>query len=324
MESLHITLRALSAFGGPIKGDTLFGQLCWAARNRWGEERLGQLLDGYTNGRPFAVCSDAFPAAHLPRPALPLHRFDALPDTDRKAIKRRRWLPHDALKKPVATWLAHCRTEKEVLVALGADAKSPSVLTETHAQPHNSINRLTGTTGGVDFAPYTLSQHWFGEAVRLDCYLLVDTACLTMDEITGLLSDIGLSGYGRDATIGLGKFVIENVNQGVLPHQPNADACFTLAPCAPQGLSFNPDDSHYEVFTRFGRHGDRAVHTGRPFKAPVLLAQTGAVLSPKAMPEQPFVGQGLGGDGSLSNAIPETVQQGYTPYVGIRVGEGSA
>ena len=92
MDSLHLTLRPQSAFGGPIKGDTLFGQICWAARNRWGEARLTGLLDGYTDGHPFAICSDAFPAGYLPRPALPLHRYAAVPNADRKAVKRRRWL----------------------------------------------------------------------------------------------------------------------------------------------------------------------------------------------------------------------------------------
>ena len=122
MECLRITLRPLSAFGGPIRGDTLFGHLCWAARNRWGDERLRELLDGYTSGRPFAVCSDAFPAGHLPRPALPLHRFAALPEEDRKAVKRRRWLPREALAQPVRDWLAACRSEPEVLQALGGTA----------------------------------------------------------------------------------------------------------------------------------------------------------------------------------------------------------
>jgi CRISPR-associated protein Csm4 len=32
-----------------------------------------------------------------------------------------------------------------------------------------------------------------------------------------------------------------------------------------------------------------------------------------------FVGQGLGTNGTLSKAIPETVQQGYAPVVGIRL-----
>jgi CRISPR-associated protein Csm4 len=322
MECLRITLRPLSAFGGSIKGDTLFGQLCWAARNRWGEPRLRELLDGYTAGRPFAVCSDAFPAGHLPRPALPLHRFTALPDEDRKAVKRRRWLPVEALSAPIRDWFAACRTERQVLRALGAAAGE--TLVETHAQPHNSINRLSGTTGGGDFAPYSLSQHWLGPGVRLECHLLADTQRLTREEATGLLGDIGLSGYGRDASIGLGKFVIEAVEGQELPRQESADACFNLAPCAPQGLGLDPARSHYQVFTRFGRHGDRAVHGGRPFKAPVLMADTGAVLGVSELPSDPFVGQGLGGDGSLSNAMRETVQQGYAPFIGIHLGRNAA
>ena len=324
MECLRIKLRPLSAFGGPIRGDTLFGQLCWAARNRWGEERLRELLDGYTDGRPFAVCSDAFPAGHLPRPALPLHRFAALPEEDRKAVKRRRWLPREALGEPVRDWLAACRSEPQVLEALGGAAGG--ALSETHAQPHNSINRLSGTTGGSAFAPYTLSQHWFGAAVRLECYLLVDTSRLSGEDANGLLGDIGLAGYGRDASVGLGKFALEASEPGDLPSRSGADACFTLAPCAPQGLGLDPGRSHYQVFTRFGRHGDRAVHTGRPFKAPVLMADTGAVLGAKPLPGEPFVGQGLGGDGRLSNApgFEGTVQQGYAPFVGIHLGEEGA
>ena len=322
MECLCITLRPLSAFGGPIRGDTLFGHLCWAARNRWGDERLGELLDGYTNGRPFAVCSDAFPAGHLPRPALPLHRFAALPEEDRKAVKRRRWLPRESLGQPVRDWLAACRSDSQVLEALGPG--TGGALSQTHAQPHNSINRLSGTTGGSAFAPYTLSQHWFGAAVRLQCYLLVDAGRFSREDASGLLADIGLSGYGRDASVGLGKFAIEGVEPGDLPCQPGADACFTLAPCAPQGQGLDPRRSHYQVFTRFGRHGDSAVHTGRPFKAPVLLADAGAVLVAGQLPAEPFVGQGLGGDGTLSNALPETVQQGYAPFIGIRLGEEGA
>ncbi|PIW72238.1 MAG: CRISPR-associated protein Csm7, partial [Hydrogenophilales bacterium CG12_big_fil_rev_8_21_14_0_65_61_21] len=57
MQSLTTRITPLSAFGTPPKGDTLFGQLCWALRNRLGEARLTQLLDGYTVGRPFVVIS---------------------------------------------------------------------------------------------------------------------------------------------------------------------------------------------------------------------------------------------------------------------------
>jgi CRISPR-associated protein Csm4 len=62
MTPYRIRIQPLSAFGTRPLGDTLFGQLCWAVRNRHGEERLDTLLDGYTQGQPFAVVSDAFPA----------------------------------------------------------------------------------------------------------------------------------------------------------------------------------------------------------------------------------------------------------------------
>lgn len=322
MECLRIVLRPLSAFGGPIRGDTLFGQICWAALHRWGEARLEELLAGYTVGRPFAVCSDAFPVGHLPRPALPLHRFDRLEDEDRKAVKGRRWLPLEAVAEPVPHWLAACRGDAQVLAALGQEGASR--LAEGHAQARNSINRLSGTTGGAEFAPYAQPQLWFHQAARLDCWLLLDTERLAREEAHRLLRDIGLVGYGRDAGIGLGKFAIEGLAAQSLPCQPEADACFTLAPCSPQGLGLDPGRSHYQIFTRFGRHGDRAVHTGLPFKAPALMADTGAVLSGLEMPHGPFIGQGIGGDGSLSNAIPETVQQGYAPFIGVRLGESGA
>jgi len=103
------------------------------------------------------------------------------------------------------------------------------------------------------------------------------------------------------------------------PEQEKANAWMTLAPCASQGLSLDAEHCWYQPFTRFGRHGDMAVHTGRPFKSPVLLVDTGAVLTPNKYQESLFVGHGLGGDGSLSRAIPETVQQGYTPVLAIHL-----
>lgn len=325
MEILRLTLRPRSAFGGAVHGDTLFGQLCWAVRNRWGEERLGDLLDGYTEGRPFAVCSDAFPAGYLPRPALPLYRFESLPGADRKAVKKLRWLPVAALTSPVETWLAQAKDDAAVASSFTGQPGSNHTLATTRPQPHNSIDRRSGTTGAGAFAPYTLAQHWYAQDTRLDVYLVVDPQRIEGDAVVALIRDIGRSGYGRDASIGLGKFDVEDA-QGVVPPRPDsASACFTLAPCAPQGLGVDSTRAHYAVFTRFGRHGDRAVFgRGGPFKSPILLAATGALLGPEPLPATPFIGQGLGGHGQVSKTIPETVQQGYAPCLAVRVNWGSA
>lgn len=300
----------LSAFGTPPRGDTLFGQLCWALRNRLGDARLVQLLGGYTAGHPFAVVSDALPAGHLPRPTLPGHYFNPLPDADRKAVKKRVWLPVEHFAKPVADWPHHCRATSDL--PGGAEA--------SHPHPHNAIDRRTGTTG-EGFAPYTMARQWYGQGSALDIHIVLDEARLAMAELEQALRDIGELGFGRDAGIGLGRFQVEALTSAELPKQADADAWLTLAPCAPQGLSWDSARCFYTPFTRFGRHGDIGVHQGNPFKTPVLLVNTGAVLTPRSTAAigAPFAGQGLGGDGSLSKAIQQTVHQGYAPVVGIKL-----
>jgi CRISPR-associated protein Csm4 len=327
MDTLALRLRPLTAFGSPLLGDTLFGQLCWAARHRFGLERLQSLLDGYTAGQPFAVVADALPDGYLPRPALPLSSYRERPGADRKQAKRQVWVPLAALKEPLTDWLRLSCTDRDLIAAAlpGGTAKpraaSPA-LTVLHPQPHNSINRLTGTTGRGDFAPYTLMQRWHAPEITLCCWVVYDPARIDAAEIRQLFEDIGATGFGRDAGIGLGKFQVEaptQTNATPWPSQTHANACLTLAPCAPQGLGYDPRRSFYEVFTRFGRHGDWAVNLGNPFKTPLLLARAGAIFTPAELPAAPFIGQGLGGEGQLSKVIPETVQQGYAPCVPIHL-----
>ncbi len=320
MNCHRICIQPRSAFGSRPLGDMLFGQLCWAVRNRHGEAALDELLEGYTQGKPWAVVSDALPGGFLPRPCLPGHWFDEIQGPDRKAAKKLVWLPLEHFQEPVATWLNHCKS----LSDLGGSLSQP------YPQPHNTINRATGTTGEGQFAPYAMTQHWYGTAATaspdLHIYVILDETRLSRPALVELFQDIGAFGFGRDAGIGLGKFEVTSVESVDLPMQDDADAWLTLAPSAPQGLGFDADRSFYQVFTRFGRHGDIGVHLGNPFKTPVLLAQTGAVFSPRPAGEglvtALFVGQGLGGHGSLSKSIPETVHQGYAPVVGIRLPDG--
>lgn len=315
MQGLRFRLTPKTAFGTPPQGDTLFGQLCWAIRHRFGEARLTGLLDGYTQGHPFLVVSDAFPAGYLPRPVLPADRYAPLDNTDRKEVKRRRWLPLADSARPLRDWLGQSKTDAEVGKRI------------EEIQPHNSINRLTGTTGTDMFAPYQTSQLWFQTGARLDCHCLLNSDCLSQDELLACFQDMGIFGYGRDAGVGLGKFAVEGQANGTFTAHPQANAWLTLAPCAPQGQGFDPARSFYQTFTRFGRHGDAAVQTGKPFKTPVLLAATGAVFAPRSLAEDRvgvkgnFIGQGLGGGNLLSKSLRGTVHQGYAPVLPVRLDE---
>ena len=316
MQSYQLTLKPLSAFATPLYGDTLFGQLCWAIRNRYGEDRLIELLQGYTEQRPFAIVSNAFPEGYLPLPKLPGYFYNEVPGQDRKAVKKLTWLPLEALDSELPSWLQQAKSDSQLAEAY--QEKGYSHLVETHTQAHNSINRLTGTTG-EGFAPYNMSQQWFHPKLKLHCYLHIDQSRIDLAEIQQCLEDIGQIGYGKDASIGMGKYEIEAFKTYALPIQASANACLTLAPCAPQGQGYDSANSYYQMFTRFGRHGDSGVHKdNKPFKNPVLLAQAGAIFSMQ-LPDMPWIGQGIGGNGELSKSIPQTVQQGYAPYIAIKL-----
>lgn len=313
MQAFRVTINLLSAFATPLKGDTLFGQLCWMIRNRHGEYRLAELLTGYTSGHPFAVVSDAFPQGYLPLPKLPGNYYDKIEGADRKAVKKRCWLPEQTVDKPVAQWLSLARTASDIAGHHSAG------LSEKHPQPHNTINRQTNTTGEGGFAPYSIEQEWFIPNISWSIIVLLDTGKLDVSDCRECLEDIGNVGFGRDASIGLGKFEVSDFVATVLPGQTDANACLTLSPCAPQGLGFDHNSSFYQLFTRFGRHGDIAVHQeGKPFKNPVLLAQTAAVFTTRP-PATGFIGQGIGGNNTLSRTLPATVHQGYAPVVAVHL-----
>ncbi|GHT84330.1 CRISPR-associated protein, Csm4 family [Betaproteobacteria bacterium] len=329
MQTHRFTLHPQTAFGTPLVGDTLFGQLCWGFVRRFGNDWLTDRLQGYTKGNPFLVLSDAFPQGFLPLPTVPGKFWDESKE-DRKKLKKKRWLPVEEMESPFSVWQSCAYNDAEaaerVLKQNHADMKiaqewlkRESIPLQTlRTQPHNTINRATSTTGEDMFAPYTQTQIWFHPEMRLELYAVLDETRVTAEELVAVLTDMGQSGYGRDASIGLGKFEIKRDETfSTLPHSKDANAWLTLAPAAPQGLGFDANNSFYQPLTRFGRHGDAAVHSGNPFKRPLLLAKTGSVFTPiNSFEKREFQGQGLG---DLSSARPETVAQGYAPVVGIRM-----
>ena len=104
MQTYRLTLQPLSALGTPLAGDTLFGQLCWTLRHQLGNDALTALLAGYTQGQPFAVVSDALPQGHLPLPSLPSSAWQAEAGSDRKVLKKKRWLPLSSLREQLPKW----------------------------------------------------------------------------------------------------------------------------------------------------------------------------------------------------------------------------
>ena len=335
MRLYEITLLPCSALGTPLAGDTLFGQFCWQAAYDPGllPGGLEANLTRYPEA-PFAVFSSAWPrftqngrvTYAVKRPDLPLDRLAPPPAGSRsqrllhrKEVKKKSWLlvAEDLRLDP--SRLADDLTLSELLLAQAppvikrlcrrAGAQQPLIPWE---QPHNTINRQTLTTGKELFAPYTQEAHFYFPETELALFVLLDEAATDLDRVCRGLTRIGQTGFGKDASIGLGRFKLTGHRELPLPQVPGADALFTLAPCVPPPHSFS--EAFFTPLVRFGKHGDRLATSKNPFKAPVVMAAPGAVFMP-AEPQaltRPYFGRAVTG---VSLVQPQAVVQGYAPVL---------
>lgn len=319
MKTYHCNIRICSAFATPLAGDTLFGQLCWAVRLRHGEAALISLLEGYTDGRPFIVVGTPYPAGFLPRPTVPQYLLSCSTNANirlRKQQKGLRWMPKTLSDAPLNTWLDNGLCNDSQLLAI--QQANPQLALESQTlHQHNSLNRLTNTTGkGDGFAPYSQNRIWYHPELTWQITLVLDDTRLTATQCQQLLTDVGLTGYGRDASSGLGKFELCSFEEYQPPTMVTQDY-LTLAPIALSASQWQPEHSFYQTKVRFGRHGNIGVHQGQPFKKPILLAEAGALLRAIDTSPKLFAGYGLTG---MSEVISGTVHQGYAPLYPIRTG----
>ena len=176
----------------------------------------------------------------------------------------------------------------------------------------NKINRLTFTTDEGDFAPYSMSEYM---TVPQDVYFLLDTDKMNLDELKDAFSLVGKMGYGKKASIGKGRFEVGEFCEIESFFNENSNAFMTLGPSSLENFS----EIYYEPFTRFGKHG-ASLASDKPFKSPVLLAQSGALIVPNddektKIQKAAYIGKGIKGHSSHE----ESVQQGYAIVVGTKV-----
>jgi len=336
-----ITIEPVSAMGTVPKGDTLFGQFCWQVAHDPGlaDGGLPGVLEQYES-LPFLVFSSAFPKIqsgsqvryYFPRP---LHTRIGGGDAEginRRSIIENRKLDRTKVWMEVAggkpldvfstTFLTDEKLGRLLLESTGAffAAAWPhpaftGVLARTE-RPHNSINRLTGTTGGGQFAPYTTDVLHYLPGMKLAVFALVDETVIDIDRVVYGLERIGMSGFGRDASTGMGRFRVLSAEPVEISSQQNAEGMFALAPVVPEKGEYR--NFFFSPFVRFGRHGDRLASSRSPFKKPVVMADEGAVLVPedKKRFERPWLGTAVK---NVSYIQPETVVQGYAPWLPIKL-----
>lgn len=295
---LKVTIKPETAFASALLGETMFGQLYWAIRLSESEQFLTRCLEGYLNGRPFLVVSDAFPSGYLPLPVLPSSYWEKNESASLKDLKRRQWISINDIDRPVSQWQKNAISMNQIEKGKHSEG----------LMAHNSINRNTSTTGTDGFAPYLVSQTWYSES-SFDLYVVIDER-LAISKVEQLFNFVGQIGFGRDASTGLGKFRVEAIKE--LPDNPSSTCFMTLASCSPQSDKLVHEKCFYRTKTHFGRHGNVLATVENPFKKPILLMKNAAVLTLSEPRESDFLGVGIGG---VSKLQPEAVHQGYAPVI---------
>jgi len=178
-------------------------------------------------------------------------------------------------------------------------------------QAHNTLNRLTNTTGTGQFAPFSSENIHFLPDAELAVFALFNEKATDIVRIEKAFLNMGRWGYGRDASAGLGKFNVVDIQEMKIP-EAGSEAFYTLAPCVPEKNSYAI--SYFTPFTRFGKHGAALISDRKPFKNPVVMADEGAVFVPHGPQNltRPYIGTAVT---NLSKADDRTVLQGYSIYL---------
>jgi len=308
----EITIKPISGFGTPLKGDTIFGHFGWQAVHD--SALLNGNFDDHISAypeKPFAIFSSAFPKIEscyaLKRPDMPLNLIFPLENQDKEKF-------HDELKKnKKKKWM---KIKENLVIDLSEENFLDTGFSKFSPQPHNTINRLTNTTGTSEFAPYSSENIYYYPETQLALFVLIDKSVTDIQKIHIALERIGKFGFGRDASTGMGKFEVLEHKELKIPKVENANACYTLAPCVPEKDSF--EKSYFTPFVRFGKHGDIYANSKNPFKNPVLMADEGAVFKPKdkSVFEKKYLGKAVK---NVSKSMPNAVVQGYTPYLPLKL-----
>ncbi|HOU51745.1 MAG: hypothetical protein KBG22_11965 [Smithella sp.] len=341
MKLYEIIIKPESGFGTPLKGDTIFGHLCWQAA--YHPDLLDGGFDRWINcyaERPFVVCSSAWPKIRkdgkwfyaMKRPDYPPGRLFPLTQTNkRKAIEqkkeilKKRWflVPENLhLSLDTGSFIADNELMAYLINDLSGESrkmmrrKTDKNFMSEFIQPHNTINRLTMTTGSGMFAPYSEAADFYYPETELAVFILVNEEATDIARLQAALERIGRVGYGRNASTGAGKFSLGECEELALPDGSASDACYNLAPVLPEiGLY---KECWFTPFTRFGRHGDALAASNNPFKNPVIMLDEGAVLIPtdRSVFAKPYLGSAAGG---ISKVLPTAVAQGYSIYLPLKL-----
>ncbi len=307
---LEVIITPETAFGTPLKGDTLFGHFVWQLIYDPDliEKDLNILIEEYTKGKPFIIfsslCFKTEEGWLFPRPSLPLHYFEKEEEEEtcfEKLTKRKEKKGKKFIK-----------VKEKLVIEIDEKNLINREFYKFNKRIRNSLNRISWTTR-EEFSPYEVEEIWFFNG-KPCIFCLFKESAIKKEKIEVALTRMGKFGYGKDASLGLGKFKVEEINE--LPVPEISKYVYTLSPSIPKEEEIK--NGWFLPFIRFGKHGSSLATSRNPFKEPIIMADEGAVFilkEEKIKAGTPFIGKAVK---NISKVCPETIAQGFSIILPVR------
>jgi len=275
MKLIKVKITPHSSFVTFPKGDTIFGHFAYHTFLK-GEETF----KNYINEEPKIIFSDILPDGYLYKPTLPLKAF-GVEEREKKEFRKKSWIAVDTFQN-------------------GELLKSKELnFYKSELKVRNSLNRVTfSTDNSGEFAPFSLEELTF--TYQPVIYVLYDEAFFSETKILERLNLIGKVGFGKKGSIGKGHFRAEIDEDFKGFDEVESKFYLTLSPTI---LNKQPhiQKAYYNTFNRFGKsHSSRT-----PFKKPLLMAESGAVI--KLEEKRAYIGRGI--DNGIGT---QSLVQGYS------------
>lgn len=285
MKFYEIIIKPKSVFATNLKGDTIFGNLCWCINNNI--KPLGDLINNYKDN-PFLVVSSAFISFKdeqninnyiLPRPQVPEEMLFSKDNDDEwvNTRKERQQKKYFVIKENTK----ELNIKKIEYKKLSDFIDNKECVVRENIQ-HNTINRKTFTTGKNQFAPWTIPvNNYNNKDFSLVIFVAVDESKFSKEELKKSFEILGTVGFGKKASIGYGKFDLVSFEESKLFNNlsKNTNYFYTLSPCVPKENEILEENSYFQPFTRFGKHGDIFAKGDTPFKKPVIMIDESALIN---------------------------------------------
>lgn len=280
---LMLSFKPLGLISTIPTAHTFFGTFCWGIRLLYGEGKLKDFLQSYTNNPPIIFSSVIFEKEqklYFPKPAC-MGLFVKLEELDEnplnayrkhKGLKSAKLVSEEVLKD----FLEGKKVELQHIIQ--ENKQKEEYYYEKTIIPHASINRLTSTTmGGELFFETAYAISTFRILIRINHWSFEDKPEELLPAVFNLLPIGGGKSTGR----GLFEVKVEKLPEWLLEFTNEGEYFYSLSEFM-YDTNLDLENSYYEVEVKRPAVENYFGKVGLLWKNPMLFIKPGAVMKVKS------------------------------------------